>query len=466
MRDPPANNSGDACAKNCSLFIIDEESPWIGQYLSEAFRGFPNDILESVIPQRRGGYGSTILPHSARSHRVSYGKHYIRAHWGSCFLTQSDFNCVINHPALTQDSAVSNVKGHLLGVHFTPIGTWVCPPSVLHEETRQSDIEPQEFHEQQIIALFSSSHIVKNKLDTHFNATRFAYRKDRLNDNPWWIFIDLLYLFSDWRDIWEAARSDLVVRDAETHNDIKAPPLLQLTRQLHRDTANVIALREHLRLHVSAVQNYSRLVVNRKGAGETHEQLMERTEDLLEDLKNHQETSQVILHQLENLVSLSFNIQSVSHSQVVSRLNLLLLLFLPLIFVAVRPLSLPFIHEDFSDCDLGNVWYDYMDHKGRVVPFVGRSCRSGCHGCFLWNQKVDRAKALNDTTTARTTAGFRIKISLFTFLRETARSYAASGTRCWHWRYLFKVSERCRYWHAIKNQPTSQRPYSTSRSDY
>lgn len=111
-------------------------------------------------------------------------------------------------------------------------------------------------------------------------------------------------MFSNWSVVWDFARNDLALRDRQTHGEKEAPPLLNLTRRLHRDAANVIALREHLRLHVSAAIKFRRYLERNSKSRYYTEELTQRLEDYIGNLEHHQETSQVILRQLENLLSL------------------------------------------------------------------------------------------------------------------------------------------------------------------
>jgi hypothetical protein len=76
-------------------------------------------------------------------------------------------------------------------------------------------------------------------------------------------------------------------------------PLLDLTRLLHDETAKILSVREQLRVHSSALTRFLRLsdVITAQG-------LAERAEELFEDIAYHEETSHVILRQLENMTSL------------------------------------------------------------------------------------------------------------------------------------------------------------------
>lgn len=83
---------------------------------------------------------------------------------------------------------------------------------------------------------------------------------------------------------------------------------LKLTRKLHRATSNVITLRENLRLHISSTERFQKYIgkdnlqpLPLDGYQDT---LIERTEDILQDLHHHWDTSNVILNQFKGPMSL------------------------------------------------------------------------------------------------------------------------------------------------------------------
>jgi len=55
-------------------------------------------------------------------------------------------------------------------------------------------------------------------------------------------------------EVWTIARQDLTQRFLQVHT--VELPLLRKTKELHRDAAEIIALREDLRLHVTAVRRF------------------------------------------------------------------------------------------------------------------------------------------------------------------------------------------------------------------
>jgi hypothetical protein len=126
------------------------------------------------------------------------------------------------------------------------------------------------------------------------------------------MFIDLFIFLAEWSDVWSLVRQELARREAELHAEARSLEVLQQTRVLHRDTSNFIAMREDLRLHITAFQKYRSLAKSLAtkrsplGIADKNEQeyLEDRIEEYLQNLLHQQESSAVIHRQLENLLSL------------------------------------------------------------------------------------------------------------------------------------------------------------------
>lgn len=208
-------------------------------------------------------------------------------------------------------------------VDFVPIATWVHHAADLNDEPQPG---------QDIIILCArSEHCMKtsaddvnlrrgrpwkslpDSLENYFGGHCNSWRTTRLRDCPSWIYVNLFYILTSWGEVWDVAKRDLALRDAQTHGTIRAPQTLELTRILHRNSSNTIALKEYLRLQLAGMNKLQ------KGLNKTikykfrdkkipvpgeYMQLLDRIADHLEDLEHFQETSEVILRQFENLLSL------------------------------------------------------------------------------------------------------------------------------------------------------------------
>lgn len=135
---------------------------------------------------------------------------------------------------------------------------------------------------------------------------------DRLHSAPAHIFVDLFTLLAHWSDVWRRVRRELALRDTQLHGVVASSSVLDQTRTLHRDIADVIAFREDLRLHIIAFQKFQSLIRspwNGKatalfGNDSEMSEIEERVEECLQSLNHQQESSAVLNKQLENLLSL------------------------------------------------------------------------------------------------------------------------------------------------------------------
>jgi hypothetical protein len=184
-------------------------------------------------------------------------------------------------------------------IKFAPIATWI---STLAETTT--------------ILLVCRDEQVPKRLQSHLVSGNWQY--SLLKRDPARIFIDLLILLNEWAEVWTIARQDLAQKFLQVHTD--ELPLLRKTKELHRDAAEIIALREDLRLHVTAVRRFGvilgvqgpvmiklgLLYGNKMGLGHDviQEELEEQLEECLQNLLHQQESAAVIHKQLENLLSL------------------------------------------------------------------------------------------------------------------------------------------------------------------
>jgi hypothetical protein len=135
---------------------------------------------------------------------------------------------------------------------------------------------------------------------------------DQLSACPARIFVDLFIMLAQWSDVWRCARQELSLRDAQLHGEVRGSSVLQQTRALHRDTANVIAMQEELRLHISAFEKFKTLLHTQEtrggvglcGRSSDKMELEQGVDDCLKNTQHYQESSAVINRQLENLLSL------------------------------------------------------------------------------------------------------------------------------------------------------------------
>lgn len=183
----------------------------------------------------------------------------------------------MNHPFLFD----SNLVG------FLPIATWIRPSPA----TKASG-------EKDSVFIICTNSAVGRLLNSHYSSA-YDKRWMRFQENHFWIFADLLHIFGEWGQVWNTTKRNVTEYQRQIHDSARAMPLLDLTRALHDETAMILSVREQLRVQASIITRFRRLtdVI----AAQT---LAERAQEYLEDIDFHEETSQVILRQLENMTSL------------------------------------------------------------------------------------------------------------------------------------------------------------------
>ncbi|KAF5645171.1 homeobox transcription factor [Fusarium sp. NRRL 52700] len=305
------------------------------------FPNFPIHLLADIYESSTWGRGTVILPNTTDERSVAF---------------------LANYPQVREASRNhSDLKGEITPaqVNFLPILCWCS--SVEHPVVGNQ----QSTAKIAIVVTISFHECVPDKMGKFWSMER---RQDRLAKFEQWAFLDLAATFSGWPTIWTNARRELAQRHASMYSSANAVADLGTTRIIHQDMANVIALREDLRLFIAAYAKYSQILrrmfpnsklarINKmrtlagrrrkEGQPMDDDELKERTElvELLAELENrlqdsqqnleHQlETSEVILRQLENLMSLAFNTQAIAQGQATAMLNVLATVFLPLSFVA------------------------------------------------------------------------------------------------------------------------------------
>ncbi|CVK91477.1 uncharacterized protein FMAN_09571 [Fusarium mangiferae] len=305
------------------------------------FPNFPIHLLADIYESSTWGRGTVILPNTTDERSVAFLANYPQVQGAS----------------RSQRGPKDDITP--ARVNFLPILCW-C--SSVERQVAGSQQDTQKIA---IVVTISFHECVPEKMGEFWSIGR---RQDRLAKFEQWAFLDLAATFSGWPTIWTNARRELAQRHASMYSSANAVANLGTTRIIHQDMANVIALREDLRLFIAAYAKYSQILrrmfpnskmarINkmrslagrRRNEGQPMDdaELKESTEllELLAELENrlqdsqqnleHQlETSEVILRQLENLLSLAFNTQAIAQGQATAMLNVLATIFLPLSFVA------------------------------------------------------------------------------------------------------------------------------------
>ncbi|KAF2006245.1 hypothetical protein P154DRAFT_559354 [Amniculicola lignicola CBS 123094] len=277
---------------------------WLTSVLSETFPMLGSSPMKSMLDVRQWERGTAFLPVVDKANQC--------------------MGFFLQYPMV--EKANSTIK-------FCPVATWVMAPLSVSRPCLQIGSSP-------IIFMACRDGQVQQRLQDHCVSGNWDFHQ--LGSAPGRIFIDLFSFLAEWSDVWRLARQELARRDTELHSETRSVEILRQTRDLHRATADLIAMREDLRLHVTAFQKYRYLVKAFPAKGSyswivtQREQgsVEDRVEECLQNLLYLQEGSDVIHKQLENLLNLAFNTEMVSQGQSVARLNTLAFAFLPLSYVA------------------------------------------------------------------------------------------------------------------------------------
>lgn len=206
---------------------------------------------------------------------------------------------------LKKNSSHSNTRAPALdfedqNISFQGVAALILPSSRL-DESRSPD-EP-------LILLYMANSAMLTLVENHWGGIENAWRMNRLLQCPLWLYIDLLQACGHWSEVWGVAGHDLARRNTQAYRETSRSSTLRLTRRLHKATSNVITLRENLRLHISSTERFQEYVQKKRYQSlpmpdAYQATLSERTGELLQDLRHHWATSEVILEQFKSLMSL------------------------------------------------------------------------------------------------------------------------------------------------------------------
>jgi hypothetical protein len=228
-----------------------------------------------------------------------------------------DLSFLINYVGVSEADPRTGARA---SVKFTPVLIWICWG--VTDADSESTFYNRRNEDAPIIFILSPDESIKIKLANHFRDN--DRRLQRLQAFPEWILLDLEILLSKWTDIWDLARRELVLQNWHVNCKWRQSQLFNLIKMLHLDIANIIALKEDLRLQKSATLRFQKLLSRMHGQPSTplaspssttqrfedvsrqffNAEIQERLEDNLYRISHQQETSEVILKQFENLLSL------------------------------------------------------------------------------------------------------------------------------------------------------------------
>ncbi|ETS74792.1 hypothetical protein PFICI_13276 [Pestalotiopsis fici W106-1] len=180
-------------------------------------------------------------------------------------------------------------------------------------------------------------HRLEKELENHllFNQRRW----DRLEQSLHWIAVDLFFIYNRWDEVLGAITDTVANTDILVY--LRSLPTMILARSIHRNIGTLIELSEYIYLHEAVSQQIKDAVgrsANQKAKEQEGNQAPRHLEKRLGEIELHlqhvKSTTEIMQKQLENLLALAFNTETIEQGRTVARLTGLAFVFVPLSFVA------------------------------------------------------------------------------------------------------------------------------------
>ncbi|KAF2787944.1 hypothetical protein K505DRAFT_118800 [Melanomma pulvis-pyrius CBS 109.77] len=186
------------------------------------------------------------------------------------------------------------------------------------------------------VIVVEAGHNLIDKIEAMY-LTEHCRRWHRLCTEPCWMFADTFYLATNWHRVMEALTENLATIEVLVYK--KALPVIALARVLHMDIATTIELREYLRAHKETVERIhsctkERYTIETPVKRHRSNSILPRLTETCQVLEHHERVISTVREQLDNLLSLLFNIETVEQGKTVTRLSALAFVFIPLSYVA------------------------------------------------------------------------------------------------------------------------------------
>ncbi|PGG98578.1 hypothetical protein AJ79_08831 [Helicocarpus griseus UAMH5409] len=273
---PYLKDSVERCSTSLSRALIMQS--WLLEALNSYMDGLPLHLFNYVSLQSQGQSAAAMPYHDN---------------------DETNFTFLLNYPSTNSGHAPRTPALDFEGqnISFQGVAALILPSSRL-DKSRSPD-EP-------LIILYMANSAMLPLVENHWGGIENAWRLNRLLRCPLWLYIDLLQACGHWSEVWGVAGHDLAWRNTQAYQETSRNSTLRLTRRLHRATSNVITLRENLRLHISSTERFQEYVQRERHQSfpmpdDYQVTLSERTGELLQDLRHHWATSEVILEQFKSL---------------------------------------------------------------------------------------------------------------------------------------------------------------------
>ncbi|RDW56703.1 hypothetical protein BP6252_14024 [Coleophoma cylindrospora] len=297
------------------LLVVEGWNQSVERWFETDVPNFPPALARNA---NRGGASMMMLPYVSKSN--AYGQVF-----KIFYLRLPELSSCMNHINVFKASNGEYSPGALhLGSYearHLPLATWLSSSHWITSDASRG-----------IIVICGPPGFDYSMIMHHYNGNGMK-RWNRLRECPFWISLDMFYLFTSWDRTLTAAQETLAPIARQLYGMEKASSILKQTRIIHKNTATTLAINQTIRLHLACFKRLQRGLLKIPDTVDLKE-LKDRFEDVVESLEYYGVTGQSIIDHQENLLSLTFNTETVLQGNAVARINALAFIFLPLSFVA------------------------------------------------------------------------------------------------------------------------------------
>ncbi|CZR49523.1 uncharacterized protein FPRO_15882 [Fusarium proliferatum ET1] len=182
-----------------------------------------------------------------------------------------------------------------------------------------------------------SENRMEDRIEDHFLEN--PRRWNRLTHSLHWLVVDVFFIFNKWDGVIEATAEALTTMEVVVY--LRTLPIMFIARLIHRDIGTLIELGEYTQLHQAIIEQVAESIKRNTSHKDQDTSLSRDVDSLLHRIGEiqmsfkHVDVSMGKMQkQLENLLSLAFNTETIEQSRILGRLTVLAFVFVPLSYVA------------------------------------------------------------------------------------------------------------------------------------
>lgn len=287
------------------LVAIEGHALWIEQMLRDTFANMPALIHNQALA--KSGGASSAVP----------------------WIVEKELAFAVDHVYACETDEAEDRYLNLSSSHiarFVRIFGWISLKGAIPEHPDRPVV---------VIATEAGHNLIEEIEAMYLTERRRRWH--RLCIEPYWMFADTFYLATRWHRVIEALTENLATIEILIYK--KTLPVISLARVLHMDISTTIELREHLRAHKETVERIRSCIKERytiEGPTKRHtsDSILPRLTETYQVLEHHERVIATVREQLDNLLNLLFNMETVEQGKTVTRLSALAFIFIPLSYVA------------------------------------------------------------------------------------------------------------------------------------